>query len=71
MTSAASVLPAMSDRISSRDSDATVWFGPIGSPGWKATSWACHGFNKELFRVVPGKGVRPRRASSIPIQSFS
>src|SRR3954452_16183504 len=38
-----------------RDSGATVWLGPTGSPGYKATSWACRGLNNELFLVVPGK----------------
>jgi hypothetical protein len=46
-----------------RDSAATLWIGPTGSPGWRATEWACRGLNKEMFLVMPGKGVKPSDAA--------
>ena len=38
-----------------RDSDATIWLGPTGSPGWIATSWAIREFGRPSMLVEPGE----------------
>ena len=38
-----------------RDSDATLWLGPTGSSGFKATAGACRRWGRALHVVEPGE----------------
>lgn len=43
-------------------SDATLWLGPTGSPGYKATRKACDGSRKPMLVIEPGMGQGPALA---------
>jgi len=46
-------------RANARDSDATIWFGMVGTPGYKATMEAARDFAK-AHMVVTAKLTSPR-----------
>jgi hypothetical protein len=41
-------------RANARDSDATVWFGDLASPGGRTTLRACTGSGKPVYLVIEG-----------------
>jgi Circularly permutated YpsA SLOG family len=41
------------------DSDATLWFGAIDTPGAMATFAACHETRKPFLEIAPDEGMKP------------
>lgn len=46
-----------------RDSDATLWFGAIDTPGAYATIESCHKLSRSCLRVEPGGPTRPSQVA--------
>jgi len=54
--------PARTEQ-NARDSDATLWFGAIDTPGAHATIESCHKLSRSCLRVEPGGPTRPSQVA--------